>query len=60
MSTPIIKYGKVLSVDVLKQQLKIKMFEDEKFVTVGLSEIKSFKGKKRQNDNIDKELSGIE
>lgn len=52
--------GKVLSVDVLKQQLKIKMFEDEKFVTVGLSEIKSFKGKKRQNDNIDKELSGIE
>ena len=37
--------GKVLSVDVLKQQLKVKLFEDEKFVTVGLSEIKSFKGK---------------
>jgi hypothetical protein len=36
------------------------MFEDEKFVTVGLSDIKSFKGKKRQNDNIDKELSRIE
>lgn len=52
--------GKVLSVDVLKQQLKVKMFEDEKFVTVGLSDIKSFKGKKRQNDNIDKELSRIE
>ena len=52
--------GKVLSVDVLKQQLKVKIFEDEKFVTVGLSDIKSFKGKKRQNDNIDKELSRIE
>ena len=52
--------GKVLTVDVLKQQLKVKMFEDEKFVTVGLSDIKSFKGKKRQNDNIDKELSRIE
>lgn len=52
--------GKVLSIDVLKQELKIKLFEDEKFVTVGLSDIKSFKGKKRQNDNIDKELNGIE
>ena len=52
--------GKVLSVDVLKQQLKIKMFEDEKFVTVGLEDIKSFKSKKRPNDKDEKELKGIE
>ena len=52
--------GKVLSVDVLKQQLKVKLFEDEKFVTVGLSEIKSFKGKKRLNDDVDNKLHGIE
>lgn len=52
--------GKVLSVDVLKQQLKVKLFEDEKFLTVDLKDVKSFKGKKRQNDNVDKELSGIE
>ena len=45
--------GKVLSVDVLKRELKIKLFEDEKFVTAGIDEIKSFKGKK--NRDADKE-----
>ena len=42
--------GKVLSVDVLKRELKVKMFEDEKFVTVNVSEVKSFKSKKNRNE----------
>lgn len=42
--------GKVLSVDVLKRELKVKMFEDEKFVTVGIDEVKSFKSKKNRLD----------
>lgn len=52
--------GKVLSVDVLKRQLKIKLFEDEKFVTAGIDDIKSFKSKKNRNDSNDKELKSIE
>lgn len=52
--------GKVLSVDVLKRQLKIKLFEDEKFVTAGIDDIKSFKSKKNRNDLNDKELKSIE
>ena len=42
--------GKVLSVDVLKRELKVKMFEDEKFVTVNVSEVKSFKSKKNRDE----------
>lgn len=52
--------GKVLSVDVLKRELKVKMFEDEKFVTVGIDEVKSFKSKKNRQDNNEANLKGLE
>ena len=52
--------GKVLSVDVLKRELKVKMFEDEKFVTVGIDEVKSFKSKKNRQDNGEQNLKGLE
>ena len=42
--------GKVLSVDVLKREVKVKMFEDETFVTVHIDEIKSIKSKKKGNE----------
>jgi cell fate regulator YaaT (PSP1 superfamily) len=42
--------GKVLSVDVLKRELKVKMFEDEKFLTVSVNDVKSFKSKKNRNE----------
>ena len=42
--------GKVLSVDVLKREIKVKMFEDEKFVTVSVDEVKSFKSKKNRGE----------
>ena len=42
--------GKVLSVDVLKREVKVKMFEDETFVTVHIDEIKSIKSKKKNNE----------
>ena len=41
--------GKVLSVDVLKREVKVKMFEDEKFVTASMNEIKAIKSKKNRN-----------
>ena len=44
--------GKVLSVDVLKRQVKVKMFEDEKFLTIDVADIKSFRSKKTR-DNKD-------
>jgi cell fate regulator YaaT (PSP1 superfamily) len=47
--------GKVLSVDVLKREIKVKMFEDEKFVTVGVENVKSIKNKKDRNTDGDKE-----
>ena len=43
--------GKVLAVDVLKREIKVKMFEDEKFVTVGIDEVKSFKSKKNKQES---------
>ena len=52
--------GKVLSVDVLKRQVKVKMFEDEKFLTVDVVNIKSFKSKKNKNDHQNKELRNLE
>ena len=52
--------GKVLSVDVLKRQVKVKMFEDEKFLTVDVANIKSFKSKKNKNDHQNKELKNLE
>ena len=52
--------GKVLSVDVLKRQIKVKMFEDETFVTVGIDEIKSFKSKKNRQENQEQNLKGLE
>ena len=42
--------GKVLLVDVLKREVKVKMFEDETFVTVSVDDIKSIKSKKKQNE----------
>lgn len=51
--------GKVLSVDVLKRELKVKMFEDEKFINVSVADVKSFKGKKHRSDN-ESELNGLE
>lgn len=42
--------GKVLSVDVLKREVKVKMFEDETFVTVHIDEIKAIKSKKKNNE----------
>jgi cell fate regulator YaaT (PSP1 superfamily) len=45
--------GKVLAVDVLKREIKVKMFEDEKFVTVGIDEVKSFKSKKNKQESHD-------
>ena len=42
--------GKVLSVDVLKREVKVKMFEDEKFLTVSVNDVKSFKSKKNRNE----------
>lgn len=51
--------GKVLSVDVLKREVKVKMFEDEKFLSVGIEDIKSFKGKKNRQQN-DKDLADSE
>ena len=52
--------GKVLSVDVIKRELKIKMFADEKFVTVPASEIKSYRSRKAPKEAIDKSLKGLE
>ena len=52
--------GKVLSVDVLKRQIKVKMFDDETFVTVGIDEIKSFKSKKNRQENQEQNLKGLE
>ena len=52
--------GKVLSVDVLKRQVKVKMFEDEKFLTIDVANIKSFKSKKNKNDHQNKELKNLE
>ena len=43
--------GKVLSVDVLKREVKVKMFEDEKFVTASINEIKAIKSKKNKSNN---------
>ena len=45
--------GKVLSVDVLKREVKVKMFEDEKFVTASINEIKAIKSKKNKANNND-------
>ena len=45
--------GKVLSVDVLKRELKVKMFEDEKFVTVHINDVKSFKSKKNRQEQAE-------
>ena len=42
--------GKVLSVDVLKREVKVKMFEDETFVTAHIDEIKAIKSKKNRNE----------
>ena len=42
--------GKVLSVDVLKREVKVKMFEDETFVTAHMDEIKAIKSKKNRNE----------
>ena len=42
--------GKVLSVDVLKREVKIKMFEDETFVTAHIDEIKAIKSKKNRHE----------
>lgn len=42
--------GKVLSVDVLKREVKVKMFEDETFVTAHIDEIKAIKSKKKNNE----------
>lgn len=42
--------GKVLLVDVLKREVKVKMFEDETFVTVSVDDIKSIKSKKKSNE----------
>ena len=42
--------GKVLSVDVLKREVKVKMFEDETFVTVHIDEIKAIKSKKSRSE----------
>ena len=42
--------GKVLAVDVLKREVKVKMFEDETFVTAYIDEIKSIKSKKKNNE----------
>ena len=52
--------GKVLSVDVLKREVKVKMFEDEKFITAGIDEIKSFKSKKNKQENAEANLKGLE
>lgn len=52
--------GKVLSVDVLKRELKVKMFEDEKFVTVSIDEVKSFKSKKNRHESAEQNLKGLE
>lgn len=52
--------GKVLSVDVLKRQVKVKMFEDETFLTVGIDEIKSFKSKKNRQENQEQSIKGLE
>ena len=52
--------GKVLSVDVLKRELKVKMFEDEKFVSVGIDEVKSFKSKKNRQEHNEANLKGLE
>lgn len=43
--------GKVLSVDVLKREVKVKMFEDEKFITASINEIKAIKSKKNRGNN---------
>lgn len=45
--------GKVLSVDVLKRELKVKMFDDEKFITVACDDIKSFKSRKSKQKDIE-------
>ena len=42
--------GKVLSVDVLKREVKVKMFEDETFATVHIDEIKAIKSKKNRSE----------
>ena len=42
--------GKVLSVDVLKREVKVKMFEDETFVTAHMDEIKAIKSKKNRSE----------
>ena len=47
--------GKVLSVDVLKREIKVKMFEDEKFLTVGIEAVKSIKNKKERNNDGNKD-----
>ena len=47
--------GKVLSVDVLKREIKVKMFEDEKFVTVGVEAVKAIKNKKERKNDGDKD-----
>ena len=52
--------GKVLSVDVIKRELKVKMFTDEKFVTVKAEDIKSYRSRKAPRENVDRELKGLE
>lgn len=51
--------GKILSIDVLKRVLLVKMFEDERFVNVSVDAIKSVKSK-RKKDNTDHSLEGLE
>ena len=52
--------GKVLSVDVIKRELKVKMFTDEKFVTVKAEDSKSYGSRKAPRENVDRELKGLE
>lgn len=51
--------GKILSIDVLKRVLLVKMFEDERFINVSVDAVKSVKSK-RKKDNIDSSLEGLE
>ena len=54
--------GKVLAVDVLKRELKLKMLENENFININVDAVKSIKSHKNRNNDLkeNKDLKSLE
>lgn len=52
--------GKVTAINVLKRNVTVKLFEDERFLTVEMDQIKNIKRRKEKKEDNNKELKGLE